>query len=174
MNNTWKCALFICGKVYVAGKRKMLHDKMLHDIIGGHQAYIRRFMGHRNFCSWLRPCVVSRLRTRQVFKVATTAPSFTWNKYCDRLLNVFEIPCLKLESNLLFLSDINDPHSNLWFTLCSAFPWKKQLSYMCSPSCLFMLILFLGLKNDNNFGRTGCKESQFYSLIFGQDVASFE
>ena len=54
--------------------------------------------GHRNFCSWLRPCVVSRLCTRQVFKVATTAPSFTWNKYSDRLLNVFEIPCLKLES----------------------------------------------------------------------------
>ena len=46
--------------------------------------------------------------------------------------------------------------------------------FQCSPSCLFMLILFLGLKNDNNFGRTGCKESQFYSLIFGQDVASFE
>ena len=173
MNNTWKCALFMCGKVSVAWKRKMLHDKMLHDIIGGHQAYIRRFMGHRNFCSWLRPCVVSRLRTRQVFKVATTAPSFTWNKYSDRLLNVFEIPFLKLESNCFsVISMIPTVISDLLYV--QLFPGKKQQSYMCSPSCLFMLILFLGLKNDNNFGRTGCKESQFYSLIFGQDVASFE
>ena len=30
-----KCALVIGGKVYVAWKRKMLHD-----VIGGHQAYI--------------------------------------------------------------------------------------------------------------------------------------
>ena len=38
-------------KVYVAWKRKMLHDVALHDVIGGHQAYIHRkidiFMGHR-------------------------------------------------------------------------------------------------------------------------------
>ena len=32
-----KCALVIGGKVYVAWKRKMLHD-----VIGGHQAYIQR------------------------------------------------------------------------------------------------------------------------------------
>jgi len=51
MNNTWKCALFICGKAYVAWKRKMLHDKTLHDIIGGHQAYICRFMGHQIFAA---------------------------------------------------------------------------------------------------------------------------
>ena len=35
MNNTWKCALVISGKVYVAWKRKVLHD-----VIVGHQAYI--------------------------------------------------------------------------------------------------------------------------------------
>ena len=35
MNNTWKCALVIGRKVYVAWKRKMLHD-----VIVGHQAYI--------------------------------------------------------------------------------------------------------------------------------------
>ena len=74
----------------------------------------------------------------------------------------------------MYLSDSNDPYSNLWFILCYVFPWKKQLSHMCSPSYHFMLIPFLGLRNDNNFGRTGCKESQFYSLIFGQAVASFE
>ena len=32
-----KCALVIGGKVFVAWKRKMLHD-----VSGGHQAYIRR------------------------------------------------------------------------------------------------------------------------------------
>ena len=32
-----KCALVIGSKVYVAWKRKMLHD-----VIGGHQAYIHR------------------------------------------------------------------------------------------------------------------------------------
>ena len=37
MNNTRKCALVIGGKVYVAWKRKMLHD-----VIVGHQAYIQR------------------------------------------------------------------------------------------------------------------------------------
>ena len=31
-------ALVISGKVYVAWKRKMLHDVALHDVIGGHQA----------------------------------------------------------------------------------------------------------------------------------------
>ena len=29
-------------KVYVAWKRRMLHDVALHDVIGGHQAYIHR------------------------------------------------------------------------------------------------------------------------------------
>ena len=37
MNNTCEYALVIGGKVYVAWKRKMLHD-----VIGGHQAYIQR------------------------------------------------------------------------------------------------------------------------------------
>ena len=37
MNNSWKCALVIGGEVYFAWKHKMLHD-----IIGGHQAYIQR------------------------------------------------------------------------------------------------------------------------------------
>ena len=36
MNNTCEYALVIGGKVYVAWKRKMLHD-----VIGGHQAYIQ-------------------------------------------------------------------------------------------------------------------------------------
>jgi len=40
MNDTWKSALVIGGKVYVAWKRKMLHDETLHDVIDGHQAYI--------------------------------------------------------------------------------------------------------------------------------------
>ena len=35
------------GKIYVAWKRKMLHDVALHDVIGGHQAYIERFMAHQ-------------------------------------------------------------------------------------------------------------------------------
>ena len=35
--NTSKCALVIGGEVYVAWKRKMLHD-----LIGGYQAYIQR------------------------------------------------------------------------------------------------------------------------------------
>ena len=141
MNNTWKCALFICGKVYVAWKRKMLHDKMLHDIIGGHQAYIRRFMGHQNFCSWLRPCVVSRLRTRQVFKVATTAPSFTWNKYSDRLLNVFEIPCLKLESNCFsVISMIPTVISDLLYV--QLFPGKSSWATCAVPAVFLCLFFF--------------------------------
>ena len=37
MVNTSKCALVIGGEVYVAWKRKMLHD-----VIGGYQAYIQR------------------------------------------------------------------------------------------------------------------------------------
>ena len=39
MNDTWKFALVIGGKVYVAWKRKMLHDETLHDVIDGHQAF---------------------------------------------------------------------------------------------------------------------------------------
>ena len=35
-------ALVISGKVYVARKRKMVYDVALHDVIGGHQAYIQR------------------------------------------------------------------------------------------------------------------------------------
>ena len=43
-------------KVYVAWKRKMLHDVSLHDVIGGHQAYIHReihgtSIGASNFAS---------------------------------------------------------------------------------------------------------------------------
>ena len=37
----------IGGRVCVAWKRKMLHDKTLHDVIGGYQAYIHRFMARR-------------------------------------------------------------------------------------------------------------------------------
>ena len=61
MNNTWKCALVIGGKVYVTWKRKMLHD-----VIGGHQAYIyeKVYLWRIEFCSWLRPRVVSRLSAR--------------------------------------------------------------------------------------------------------------
>ena len=40
----------ICGKVHVAWKHKMLHDVMLHDVIGGYQAIYskkKRKMGHQ-------------------------------------------------------------------------------------------------------------------------------
>ena len=63
MNNTWKYALVIGGKVYLAWKRKMLHD-----IIGGHQVYIQRnrdlfiYLWGLEFRSWLTPRAVSRLR----------------------------------------------------------------------------------------------------------------
>ena len=58
---SWKCALVIDGKVYVSWKRKMLHD-----VIGGHQAYIQRkiYLWSLEFRSWLRPRAVSRLRSR--------------------------------------------------------------------------------------------------------------
>ena len=46
-------SLVISGKVYVACKRKMFHDVTIHDVTGGHQAYIHRkkdlFMAHRIF-----------------------------------------------------------------------------------------------------------------------------
>ena len=56
-----KCALVIGGKVYVAWKRKMLHD-----VIGGYQAYIQRkiYLLRLEFGSWLRPRAASRLRAR--------------------------------------------------------------------------------------------------------------
>ena len=56
-----KCALVIGGKVYVAWKRKMLHD-----VIGSYQAYIQRkfYLLRLEFGSWLRPRAVSRLRAR--------------------------------------------------------------------------------------------------------------
>ena len=56
-----KCALVIGGKVYVAWKRKMLHD-----VIGGYQAYIQRkiYLLLLEFGSWLRPRAVSRLSAR--------------------------------------------------------------------------------------------------------------
>ena len=40
----WKIARdsLIVNKVYVARKRNMLQDVALHDVIGGHQAYIHR------------------------------------------------------------------------------------------------------------------------------------
>ena len=63
--NTSKCALVIGGEVYVAWKRKMLHN-----VIGGYQAYIQRkkdlfiYLWSLEFRSWLRPHAVSRLRTR--------------------------------------------------------------------------------------------------------------
>ena len=37
LNNTWKYVLVIGSKVYVTWKRKILHE-----VIGGHQAYIQR------------------------------------------------------------------------------------------------------------------------------------
>ena len=37
----------------------MLHDVALHDVTGGHQAYIHtEIYGASNFCSWLRPRAV--------------------------------------------------------------------------------------------------------------------
>ena len=59
MNDTWTFALVNGGKVYVAWKRKMLHDETLNDVIDGHQAYIH-IMGHL-ILQLLRPRAVSRL-----------------------------------------------------------------------------------------------------------------
>ena len=49
------------GKVYVAWKREMLHD-----VIDGYQAYVHEkiYLWRIEFCSWLRPRAVSRLRAR--------------------------------------------------------------------------------------------------------------
>ena len=58
--------------VYVAWKRKMLHD-----VTGGHQAYIHR----RIFRSWLRQRAVSRLRAPQDYKVATLGIVFGISGY---------------------------------------------------------------------------------------------
>ena len=57
--------------IHVAWKRKMLHD-----VIGGYQAYIQRktYLLRLEFGSWLRPRAVSRLRAlraRRDYKVAT-------------------------------------------------------------------------------------------------------
>ena len=66
MNNHIK-TLVIGGKVYVAWKRKMLHD-----VIGGHQAYIQRkkdlfiYLWRLEFRSWLRPRTVNRLRATRL------------------------------------------------------------------------------------------------------------
>ena len=48
-----KCALVISGKVYVAWKRKMLHD-----VIAGHQAYIQRTKD-----SFTKPRISQRAKT---------------------------------------------------------------------------------------------------------------
>ena len=49
------------SQVYVAWKRKMLHD-----VIGGHQAYIQReiYLWSLQFRSWLRPHAISKLCSR--------------------------------------------------------------------------------------------------------------
>ena len=53
------------GQVYVAWKHKMLID-----VIGRHQGrYI--YLWRIEFCRWLRPCAVSRLRARRDYKVST-------------------------------------------------------------------------------------------------------
>ena len=45
------CAVVIGGKVYVAWKRKMLHDVTLHDVVGGHLADTKNQL--RSQCSLL-------------------------------------------------------------------------------------------------------------------------
>ena len=66
--NSCKNAPVISGKVYVAWKRKMLHDVGLHDVIGGHQAYIHRkrliHLWRIEFCIWLRPRAVHVIHVR--------------------------------------------------------------------------------------------------------------
>ena len=42
-NAPWSSA----AKSMLPWKRKMVHDETLRDVIGGHQAYIHRFMEHR-------------------------------------------------------------------------------------------------------------------------------
>ena len=53
------------GKVYVAWRRKILHD-----VIGGHQAYIHRkiYLWGMEFCSCLRPRAVSRPRATRLYR----------------------------------------------------------------------------------------------------------
>ena len=59
-----KCALVIGGKVFVAWKRKMLHD-----VSGGHQTYIRRKIYVRGieFCSQQKTENQHMMNPRQPF-----------------------------------------------------------------------------------------------------------
>ena len=74
-----KNALVISGKVYVAWKRKMLHDVTLHDVTGGHQAYIHRkkkiYLWRIEFCIWLRPRAVYVMHARRDYKLASREKS---------------------------------------------------------------------------------------------------
>ena len=65
MNNSWN-ALVISGEVYVAWERKMLHDAVLHDVIGGHWILhlAKTTRGSRD---------ARTLRARQDYKLASLA-----------------------------------------------------------------------------------------------------
>ena len=53
MNTTWKRALVIGSKVCVAWKHKMLHDVTLHNVFGGHQAYIHSKKDWKKDVAWI-------------------------------------------------------------------------------------------------------------------------
>ena len=73
MNNTYVAYVY----VYVAWKRKMLHDVGLHDGIGGHQAYILRtiyiFMAHQILHLAKTTCSPRDTRARRDYKLALLA-----------------------------------------------------------------------------------------------------
>ena len=105
---THQCALVIGGEVYVTWKRKMLHD-----VVGGYQAYIQRkkdlfvYLWSLEFCSWLRPRAVSRLRAlraRPDYKVTTLGTSFTTRQYSRK--------------KKTFVQNDNKEVSKRWCTLC--------------------------------------------------------
>ena len=75
MVNSVSRALVIGGEVYVAWKRKMLHD-----VTGGHQAYIQRkiYLWSLEFRSWLRPRAVSRIRARFARDKIIKSPRSEW------------------------------------------------------------------------------------------------
>ena len=80
MNKPSKCGLVIGGKVYVAWKQKMLHD-----VIGGHQAIYSKKERKKEkrwgiqFCSWLRPRtvhVLRKARARRDYKLSSLGKIF--------------------------------------------------------------------------------------------------
>ena len=70
------------GKVYVAWKRKILHD-----VIGGHQAYIHRkiYLWGMEFCSCLRPRAVSKTARHEIIYIYSRFFENQPNEICSHL-----------------------------------------------------------------------------------------